>query len=1603
MYNIFKKYDPFIERYQTKTWIPTNNTQLNTPNKDTIFKINNNDNFLDIKRTKFYINGRYLQKDGKEYPKDSKIQLIDNPIPSLFSKVVVKIRGKTINEIEYVGRVSTIKGVISYSLDLNGPTINSGFVSNFKGGGTFCALGNISQLGLPFFKDYPYPLFNCDIEICFTRNTDDDALLKKDIAGTADGKIIIDEFTIKTQIIEYNPLQKVILINELNKISLEKMYTINCKAWQCIEERNITGKTIKINLSNQYRSEKHPVFCGFVFQTNKLNTQDHDPAEFDHCKLRNYRFEINGISYPAERQDEDFNNNKFCQSYEDSMVYKLTYHKNTQELPLMYDDPIDFKNYRSIFLTKTAYHPINISANKKNIILHIELHEDIPKDTICYIFFIREDEFLFDMEKVSVKTDQQNSISNTNEILWLVLSHFFESVHTYLNIQLTMEIVIQLPESNECEPGKLYRKSSYVNVHEGLQSLRNNEVFCDIKLKTEDNKIINAHKVVLSAASPYFNAMFTHFAEKNHELVLMRQIDSAALQLLVDFIYSGDIIVTKKNVQDLLAAANILQLQEVKKACCDFLQSQLCPTNCISINAIADFYSCMKLIKNSELYIYQHFSEVFGGDEFLALSSEQVIKLISSDKLVVPSEEKVFESVIRWVKYELGSRKSILPQLMEHVRLALTSKNYILKNVAEDPLIRNCLKCNHYVNEALNSLLLKEHLPQSIWDKPRHGDKVILVVGGMQTGLSSSAEYYDPKTNQWHFGPSSIKDRRRHGVVAINNNLIFDVGGYVSSLTAYPSVDVLDLSSETPCWKPGVDMLVKRSDLGVGVINDKIYAVGGFNRIDSFLSSAEVFDHKIQEWQMISNMTTKRSNFSVGVLNDLLYVVGGHNQSSLTTNTVEYYNPITDMWTPIANMCEGRNFSGVGALYGELYVVGGCNISMFLKSVEKYTPSTGVWTTIADMHLPRKNPGVVTLDGLLYAVGGRNETGILDSLEFYNPHTNTWTMVTATMIDKRILQGVVFESVHTYLNIQLTMEIVIQLPESNECEPGKLYRKSSYVNVHEGLQSLRNNEVFCDIKLKTEDNKIINAHKVVLSAASPYFNAMFTHFAEKNHELVLMRQIDSAALQLLVDFIYSGDIIVTKKNVQDLLAAANILQLQEVKKACCDFLQSQLCPTNCISINAIADFYSCMKLIKNSELYIYQHFSEVFGGDEFLALSSEQVIKLISSDKLVVPSEEKVFESVIRWVKYELGSRKSILPQLMEHVRLALTSKNYILKNVAEDPLIRNCLKCNHYVNEALNSLLLKEHLPQSIWDKPRHGDKVILVVGGMQTGLSSSAEYYDPKTNQWHFGPSSIKDRRRHGVVAINNNLIFDVGGYVSSLTAYPSVDVLDLSSETPCWKPGVDMLVKRSDLGVGVINDKIYAVGGFNRIDSFLSSAEVFDHKIQEWQMISNMTTKRSNFSVGVLNDLLYVVGGHNHSSLNTNTVEYYNPITDMWTPIANMCEGRNFSGVGALYGELYVVGGCNISMFLKSVEKYTPSTGVWTTIADMHLPRKNPVVTLDGLLYAVGGRNETGILDSLEFYNPHTNTWTMVTATMIDKRILQGVVAINRPLHFPTNQCV
>jgi len=76
-----------------------------------------------------------------------------------------------------------------------------------------------------------------------------------------------------------------------------------------------------------------------------------------------------------------------------------------------------------------------------------------------------------------------------------------------------------------------------------------NEVLCDISLKTDDGSIVFGHKNVLMAASPYFRAMFRNFDESNRDLVNIRDLDSSVLELLVNYIYTGQIMVTEENVQ----------------------------------------------------------------------------------------------------------------------------------------------------------------------------------------------------------------------------------------------------------------------------------------------------------------------------------------------------------------------------------------------------------------------------------------------------------------------------------------------------------------------------------------------------------------------------------------------------------------------------------------------------------------------------------------------------------------------------------------------------------------------------------------------------------------------------------------------------------------------------------------------------------------------------------------------------------------------------------------------------------------------------------------------------------------------------------------------
>lgn len=109
----------------------------------------------------------------------------------------------------------------------------------------------------------------------------------------------------------------------------------------------------------------------------------------------------------------------------------------------------------------------------------------------------------------------------------------------------------------------------------------------------------------------------------------------SALEALINFAYSGRVILDKSNVQSIMIGASFLQLNIVRDACANYLLQRLHPQNALGIRQFADTLGCSTLVESADRYIEQCFHEVSQSDEFLSLSMIDVKGLLQRNELRV--------------------------------------------------------------------------------------------------------------------------------------------------------------------------------------------------------------------------------------------------------------------------------------------------------------------------------------------------------------------------------------------------------------------------------------------------------------------------------------------------------------------------------------------------------------------------------------------------------------------------------------------------------------------------------------------------------------------------------------------------------------------------------------------------------------------------------------------------------------------------------------------------------------------------------------------------------------------------------------------------------
>jgi N-acetylneuraminic acid mutarotase len=218
--------------------------------------------------------------------------------------------------------------------------------------------------------------------------------------------------------------------------------------------------------------------------------------------------------------------------------------------------------------------------------------------------------------------------------------------------------------------------------------------------------------------------------------------------------------------------------------------------------------------------------------------------------------------------------------------------------------------------------------------------------------------------------------------------------GKVGKLAAWtPISNAFEYDPVNDSWRDLAAMPTKRG-AGVAVtVGDKMYVIGGATvapgatnpaihptTAQRVVGTVEEYDPKTNQWRARATMPTPRNHTAAGVVNGKIYVIGGRIgaafiAASSNLNNVEAYDPATDTWSgPLAKMPTARSGLCVGVHDGRVYVAGGewqnAVEQTAYRAFEAYDPATNSWSVMPPMVLARHGVAGGVIANRFYAISG---------------------------------------------------------------------------------------------------------------------------------------------------------------------------------------------------------------------------------------------------------------------------------------------------------------------------------------------------------------------------------------------------------------------------------------------------------------------------------------------------------------------------------------------------------------------------------------------------------------------------------------------------------
>ena len=258
-----------------------------------------------------------------------------------------------------------------------------------------------------------------------------------------------------------------------------------------------------------------------------------------------------------------------------------------------------------------------------------------------------------------------------------VLKHPRQSLNVVRSAPNMEECVKAISVNKHVFEDKTHHKESFGF----LKDFYDSNSLCDLEVQC-GQRTFKCHKVILACISKYFRSMFqSDMVESRQSVVTIKDIDERAMEAIIDFAYTSKVSMDVDDVQNLLYASSILQVEAVAIACCEFMKTQLDPQNCIGVRTFAEQHGRTDLVRKTDQFILENFEDVVVNDEFVSITPKTLISLVESSDLNVRNETDAFEAMMKWVRHDVEGRNQYLPELLANVRLPLIAASHLIEVV----------------------------------------------------------------------------------------------------------------------------------------------------------------------------------------------------------------------------------------------------------------------------------------------------------------------------------------------------------------------------------------------------------------------------------------------------------------------------------------------------------------------------------------------------------------------------------------------------------------------------------------------------------------------------------------------------------------------------------------------------------------------------------------------------------------------------------------------------------------------------------------------------------------------------------------------------------